>query len=188
MKLITYIPGSLCLAVLLTAGCQEAGPGETASAGEWKKYESANDTFRFEYPALLRRKDKYSNPVGVLFEKGPNDVSIVVMHGSDGDHDDEFAEQMISLGTEDAASIGERQPIEIGPASGLRQDYKIKDGPRYRLGSLIAVTTDKDRVVFDVTYPEQWKGEFESVVDRVVGSLQFSDSASQTTKPVSTMK
>ena len=188
MKLIVYVPGSICLAALLIVGCQETGPGVTASSGEWTTYQSSDNAFQFEYPVSLRRKDRSSDPVGFLLEKGPNDVSIVVMHGNDGEHDETFPADMISVGTQGTSTIGECELVDIGSASGLRQDYKIKDGSRYRVGSLIAVTTDKDRVVFDVTYPERWKDDFEPVVDRVVASLQFSGSTVQTTKAVSTVK
>ena len=188
MKLIAYLPGTICLATLLIVGCQETGPGVTASSGEWTTYQSSDNAFQFEYPVSLRRKDRSSDPVGFLLEKGPNDVSIVVMHGDDGEHDETFPADMIGVGTNGTSTIGECELVEIGSASGLRQDYRIKDGSRYRVGSLIAVTTEKDRVVFDVTYPERWKEDFEPVVDRVVASLQFSDSTLQTTKPVSAVK
>jgi hypothetical protein len=73
----------------------------------------------------------------------------------------------------------------INDVTGLRQDYKMRDGYQFRLGTTIVVTTDKDRLVLDASYPERWKKELEPVFERVVGSLQFSESGATQTYPVS---
>ena len=153
-----------CLAMLL--GCQ---PSEQANA-DWTTYRTVDQLLSFEHPDSFEVTRRSDSPLGVLFaDRWQNvAVSIVVVRGAS---DMEYASSMLQTVVQGAIETGDRQIIQVGEASGFRQDYRLRLGTQMKRATAIVLVSERGRVLFDVIYPESAK--YAEVSQRILDSVKF---------------
>ena len=162
---------ALCVVCSLLVGCQQ-GKDVADADTPWTVYESPNKSLAFQFPDAMSRTDRSSSPTAFMYHDHAGDFAISVLHGTDGATSD-FAASMIAVSLEGCTKIGSTNEISIGTAEGLEQQYQMVDEFGQRMGTTIVVTTEDERLVFDISFPASREEQLKPIADRVIKSLKF---------------
>ncbi|QDT09830.1 hypothetical protein [Stieleria marina] len=160
---------ALLTCCLVFAGC--APEIEIANPDlPWRTESLAIGNASFEYPTGLIRYEKSKSPLAYQL-LGENDRFGILVVAGDEQIGGGYASDMIDSCIDSQSRVGEMRPIQIGAYSGVQQDHRSRDNFGYRVGTVIVLESDSNRLVFDISYLELFEDQLRPVYERVVGSL-----------------
>ena len=69
--------------------------------------------------------------------------------------------------------VGTATTLELGDADGLTQEHRSWDRYGFRCGKTLVLSDADQRLIFEVSYLENYEDQLKPVFDRVLSSLTF---------------
>lgn len=159
----------ICLSALLLffVGCQSSD----MTSSPWTTFRSDNQLLSFDHPSALKATKRSDQPQAMLFVDQWQNVAVSVIVSNES-ADTDYASYMLDVAVDGAVSKGKRQPIRVGGAQGLRQDYQTRSDTK---ATTIVLFSERGRLLFDVAYPNSPK--YAGVGERILKSVTFDQAA-----------